>query len=207
MANRLLDEAKRFLANTTERTIQTAVIVVILLAALLWGLKKIVDSTHITTATESTTISSPTSINSIKNIGEWEFLTIKNEELIDTVRRGMLGSSELIRIYYGTLRLGINLNDTVSGWLNAHGDTIDIKMPPIKLLDENFIDEARTKAFYETGKWSADDMNSLYKRAQKKMKQRCLTKENYEAARENAKSQITNLFIGLGYNNVNVETN
>jgi hypothetical protein len=205
MPNRLLNELKRFLAGTTERTLQTAVVVIIVIATLLWGLKKIIDTTHIGTETHSTTISTPTSINSIKDIGEWEFLTINNEELVDTVRRGLIGSSELIRIYYGTLRLGINLNDTISGWLNAHGDTIDVVMPKIKLLDTDFIDEARTEAFYETGKWSPEEMNSLYKVARKKMIDRCMTKENIEIAQENAKAQMYNLLNGLGYNTINIQ--
>ena len=205
MPNRLLNELKRFLAGTTERTLQTAVVVIVVIATLLWGLKKIIDTTHIGTVTQSTTISSPTSINSIKDIGEWEFLTINNEELVDTVRRGLIGSSELIRIYYGTLRLGINLNDTISGWLNAHGDTIDVVMPRIKLLDTDFIDEARTEAFYETGKWSPEEMNSLYKVAKKKMIDRCMTKENIEIAQENAKAQMYNLLNGLGYNTMNIQ--
>ncbi len=205
MPNRLLNELKRFLAGTTERTLQTAIVVIVVIATLLWGLKKIIDTTHIGTVTQSTTISSPTSINSIKDIGEWEFLTINNEELVDTVRRGLIGSSELIRIYYGTLRLGINLNDTISGWLNAHGDTIDVVMPRIKLLDTDFIDEARTEAFYETGKWSPEEMNSLYKVAKKKMIDRCMTKENIEIAQENAKAQMYNLLNGLGYNTINIQ--
>ena len=205
MPNRLLNELKRFLAGTTERTLQTAVVVIVVIATLLWGLKKIIDTTHIGTVTQSTTISSPTSINSIQDIGEWEFLTINNEELVDTVRRGLIGSSELIRIYYGTLRLGINLNDTISGWLNAHGDTIDVVMPRIKLLDTDFIDEARTEAFYETGKWSPEEMNSLYKVAKKKMIDRCMTKENIEIAQENAKAQMYNLLNGLGYNTINIQ--
>ena len=205
MPNRLLNELKRFLAGTTERTLQTAVVVIVVIATLLWGLKRIIDTTHIGTVTQSTTISSPTSINSIKDIGEWEFLTINNEELVDTVRRGLIGSSELIRIYYGTLRLGINLNDTISGWLNAHGDTIDVVMPRIKLLDTDFIDEARTEAFYETGKWSPEEMNSLYKVAKKKMIDRCMTKENIEIAQENAKAQMYNLLNGLGYNTINIQ--
>ena len=205
MPNRLLNELKRVLAGTTEHTLQTAVVVIVVIATLLWGLKKIIDTTHIGTVTQSTTISSPTSINSIKDIGEWEFLTINNEELVDTVRRGLIGSSELIRIYYGTLRLGINLNDTISGWLNAHGDTIDVVMPRIKLLDTDFIDEARTEAFYETGKWSPEEMNSLYKVAKKKMIDRCMTKENIEIAQENAKAQMYNLLNGLGYNTINIQ--
>ena len=51
----------------------------------------------------------PTQIESIRQIGQWEFLSIADEELIDTVRRGFFSDDQLIRIYYGTLRLGIDL--------------------------------------------------------------------------------------------------
>ena len=47
----------------------------------------------------------PTQIESIKEIGEWEFLSISNEELVDTIRKGILSDDHLVRIYYGTLRL------------------------------------------------------------------------------------------------------
>ena len=49
-------------------------------------------------------------ITSMKEIGEWEFLSINDEELIDTVRHGFFGDDELSRIYYGTLRLGIRMH-------------------------------------------------------------------------------------------------
>ena len=38
-------------------------------------------------------------IISMKEIGEWEFLSINDEELIDTVRHGFFGDDELSRIY------------------------------------------------------------------------------------------------------------
>lgn len=33
---------------------------------------------------------SPTQVESIENIGQWEFLSVSDEELIDTIRRGFL---------------------------------------------------------------------------------------------------------------------
>ena len=40
----------------------------------------------------------PTQIESMKAIGQWEFLSIADEELIDTVRNGFFKDDELIRI-------------------------------------------------------------------------------------------------------------
>ena len=99
----------------------------------------------------------PTQIQSIKAIGEWEFLSISLEELTDTVRKGFLSDDELSRIYYGTLRLGINLHQVEPGWLEAEGDSVSLALPRVTLLDRDFIDEARTKPFFESGKWKPED--------------------------------------------------
>ena len=49
----------------------------------------------------------PMQIQSIRDIGQWEFLTINNEEIIDTVRHGFFGDAELVRIYYGLCDWGL----------------------------------------------------------------------------------------------------
>ena len=41
----------------------------------------------------------PTQIEQIRSIGQWEFLSISDEELIDTVRHGFFSDDELVRIY------------------------------------------------------------------------------------------------------------
>ena len=107
----------------------------------------------------------PTVIRSIEQIGEWSFLEINDEELVDTVRRGIFSNDELVRIYYGTLRLGINLKDAKEGWLSMSGDTLVAKLPPVRLLDNDFIDETRTRSFIASGKWSHVDRKEMYDRA------------------------------------------
>ena len=99
----------------------------------------------------------PTQIQSIKAIGEWEFLSVSLEELADTIRKGFLSDDELSRIYYGTLRLGINMHQVEPGWLEADGDSVSLMLPKIGLLDHDFIDEARTKPFFESGSWKPED--------------------------------------------------
>lgn len=59
----------------------------------------------------------PTQIRSIESIGEWEFLTIHDEELIDTIKKGFFTDSQLTKIYYGTLRLGIDLQEAPHDWI------------------------------------------------------------------------------------------
>lgn len=147
---------------------------------------------------------SPTQIRAIEDIGEWEFLAVSDEELIDTTRHGFFGDSELVRIYYGTARLGINMKEAKPGWIKADGDTIVAVLPPIRLLDENFIDEARTRSFIESGTWTHADREELYQRALATMRKRCLTPANIKSAQTNAGTQFANLLRSMGFNNVSI---
>lgn len=146
----------------------------------------------------------PEQIQSIKEIGEWEFLAISNEELVDTLRKGLFSNDELVRIYYGTLRLGVNMHQVKPGWLKAQGDTLTVTMPPVTLLDNDFIDEARTRSFYETGTWTAEDRERLYHKAYRLMKLHCLTPANLATARRNGEAQLRQMMKALGYKQVSV---
>lgn len=179
-------------------------ILALILAGTLYWLNK--DNTVSVTTEEQTTLS-PTQVESIEAIGEWEFLAISNEELVDTVRRGFFGDDQLVRIYYGTLRLGINMKDVKEGWIqaNAGKDSIVCTLPPIRLLDNNFIDEARTRSFFEEGKWTGADRQALYDRAYAQMKKRCFTPANIRIAQRNARQQFRDMFKAMGFPNARVE--
>lgn len=147
----------------------------------------------------------PSQIRSIEQIGEWSFLEINDEELIDTIRHGFFSDDELVRIYYGTLRLGINLKEAHEGWLAMQNDTLCAILPPVHLLDNNFIDETRTRSFIETGKWTHHDRKAMYNRAVQRMRRRCLTKKNFQSARDNARVQFEQMLRSMGYDKVRVE--
>lgn len=144
----------------------------------------------------------PTQIQSIEAIGEWEFLSISNEELVDTVRKGLLRDDQLVRIYYGTLRLGINMRQAGPHWITTEGDTVRAVLPKVGLLDKNFIDEARTKSFFESGRWTAKDREALYRKAYRQMLKRCLTPTNLQTARENAEAQFEKMLRAMGFKHV-----
>jgi len=157
---------------------------------------------HVEMGASETIDITPTQIESIEAIGEWEFLSISNEELVDTVRKGLLRDDELVRIYYGTLRLGINMRQAQPHWLTTSGDTVRALLPRVGLLDSNFIDEARTKAFFERGSWTAKDREALYRKAQRQMLQRCLTPANLKTAEENAEAQFDKMLRAMGFQHV-----
>ena len=180
------------------------VIVVLLIAGFFW-VRNLTKNDHIDFGTDTEIDITPTQIQSIMAIGEWEFLSVSAEELVDTTRKGIFSNDELARIYYGTLRLGVNMRQVRKGWIETTGDSVTMILPAIGLLDKDFIDEARTKSFYESGSWKAADREALYKKAYKMMRQHCLTKENLQAAETNGREQFTNMLKSMGYSKVKVE--
>lgn len=177
---------------------------VIAVAALMWWLARSVSSIGIEIKSDKRIDITPEQIQSIKAIGEWEFLSIADEEMVDTVRRGLFSDDRLTRIYYGTMRLGVNLHKTKPGWIRASGDSVTVILPPVELLDEDFIDEARTRSFYESGRWTAADREAMYMRAHRMMKRRGLTAANIGSARNNADAQMRRLMRSMGFENITV---
>lgn len=147
----------------------------------------------------------PEQIQSIRQIGEWEFLSVSNEELVDTMRRGIIRNDELVRIYYGTLRFGINLHQAPPDWLQAHGDSVVVTLPTVGLLDRDFIDEARTGSFYETGRWTPADREKLYQKAYRQMLAHSLTAQNLESARQNAEAQFYQMMQAMGFKHIEIK--
>ena len=180
-----------------------AVVAVPLIAVSFW-LKNATKGDHVDFGTDTVIDMTPTQIQSIKAIGEWEFLSVSAEELVDTVRKGIFRNDELVRIYYGTLRLGVNMHHVKPGWLQANGDSVTVSLPQVGLLDKDFIDEARTKPFYEVGSWKPADRETLYKKAYRQMLSHCLTKENLQAAKVNGEAQFRSMMRSLGYKHVNI---
>ena len=146
----------------------------------------------------------PEEIRRIREIREWEFLSVSTEELVEAYKAGTFGDKQPARIYTGTLRLGIDLAEAKDDWLTTDGDTLRVTLPPIKLLDEDFIDEAKTQSFFESGSWSDKARDDMYHRAKEKMKQRCLTKENISSAEDNAMKQFFQMFKAMGFEFVEV---
>lgn len=151
-----------------------------------------------TTAIETT----PEEVRQIRDIGQWELLSAATEEMVELHRTGILHDDHLVCIYRGTLRLGINLHHASADWFRADSTTAILQLPPIELLDEDFIDEARTTTFFEEGSWTATDKQKLYLQAKKAMKQRILTPEHLQQAQQNAKEQFSKIFTNLGYHEV-----
>ena len=171
---------------------------VIIMVAFVW------NTTSLSVDTDGGVEMSPTTMLYLKGIGQWEMLSVEGEEVADTVRHGLFGDDHLIRIYGGTARIGFDTMDAAPGWITMEGDTVVVELPPVKLLDEHFIDEASARPFYESGTWSQADREALYMKAYRSMRERSLSDENIKAARENAVEQFSGLLRALGFDKYKV---
>lgn len=146
----------------------------------------------------------PQIVQKIKQIGEWEFLSVTSEELVDTTASNkVIGikigkDKQLVRVYTGTLRFGIDTKEMAEQSFEVVDDTLVVTLPEIKLLDENFIDEAKTVAFYENGSWSDQDRQKLYEKAVRQMKENNVTPANLSKARSNAIEQMNVMLKAMG---------
>ena len=186
--------------------LQVASIVALVVAVVLpggWLLWRALP--HLTLNSRTDTYMTASQIESIRNIGQWEFLSVNAEELVDTTRPGLFTPDHLVRIYYGTLRLGIDLAAVDSSGVSMLGDTLVLTVPDISLLDSAFIDEARTRSFHESGVWSGRDRNALYYRARQKMLRRCLTTQNIESTRQMASTQLLQILHAMGFEQARVK--
>ena len=177
-------------------------------AIILFFFNKVKDATPDIGINETTEVyMTPTQIQSIRDIGQWEFLAINTEEMVDTVRHGIFSDDYLVRIYYGTLRLGVDLSRIDDQQISTRGDTLILTVPNITLLDPRFIDEARTRSFHESGHWTGKDRNALYKRARRKMLIRNLTLANIVTARQIAENQLRQMLNAMGFQQVVIKFN
>lgn len=187
-----------------KKNITIIAVAVIACIIVLWWLKGCMSKTELSLDVDQSINITPQQITSIKAIGEWEFLAVTSEELVDTVRKGFISDDHLARIYYGTVRLGINMHQVEPRWIVATGDSITVTLPQPGLLDKDFIDEARTKSFYESGKWSHQDREKLYQKAYQQMLHHSMTTENLQNARTNGEEQFRRMMKTMGFEHVNI---
>lgn len=148
---------------------------------------------------------SPEEIIHLRSIGQWEFLSVESEELVERHHTGLMSDRDLICIYRGTLRIGVDLRKLPEDWVEVKGRNAIVHLPQPSLLDENFLDESRTTVFMEQGLFRAEERETMIAEAKNKMKQRALTTDNLSIARRNAESQFQKLFHAMGYEDVIVE--
>lgn len=147
----------------------------------------------------------PMEVKAIKDVAQWEMLSVSTEEMVEWHAHHTFSTDHLVRIYQGTLRLGVDMRQAADDWFTLLPDSsVRLLLPPIALLDSNFIDETRTRSFYEKGTVSPKVLDNLYEQAKAQMIKRCVTPQNIHIAQEKAQSEFTRIFNNLGFQRVSI---
>lgn len=151
----------------------------------------------------------PTVVDSIRAIGQWELASVSVTATVDTVRRRWLGlvTETLSRRYAGTLSVGINLARLPEdgSWHSVQGDSIVLTVPDVCLLDTNFIDESRTQTTAPHNSSFAEDSataTAMLARARRRMAAEGLTCALRGDCQQRATQQLTQAFRAIGYRRV-----
>jgi len=120
----------------------------------------------------------PEEIRALRNIGQWEALSVDTEELVEKNENSLLSSKQMVCVYRGTLRIGIDMAKVAEKWCNVQGKTVTLHLPDVELLDNEFINDTRTTVFVQEGNWNADAKQQMRTQAAEAMKKRALSAEN-----------------------------
>lgn len=181
-------------------------LILITFALIAYGVMVVYRSfTSTDSAVDKPIAQSPEEIVHLRSIGQWEFLSVESEELVERHHTGLMSDRDLICIYRGTLRIGVDLRKLPEDWVEVKGRNAIVHLPQPSLLDENFLDESRTTVFMEQGLFRAEEREAMIAEAKNKMKQRALSTDNLSIARRNAESQFQKLFLAMGFEDVIVE--
>lgn len=170
--------------------------------------EKVYENVDIKVTTEKPEIEkTAVRVGTLKEIGEWEFLSIRCDEIVDSVREGFIKDDALTRVYHGTLRLGVNMKSVTKKSIsyNKKTDCLTVTLPKVSLLDKKFIDEALTDTYFESGSWSEQERKAMLKKAEARMKERALTKDNLKKAEDNGRNAAEKMFLAMGYKKVVVK--
>ena len=182
--------------------IKLAAVVVVCLIVMVAVLYMCHAAKSVTAGHQTEVVVTPTPVNldSIRAIGQWAFLTVEMDEVVDTVDRGLFSSDRISVAYHGTLHYGIDVAEARPGWVTI----VSVVLPPVKLLDYRFLDERNVKVY--EGRDDMDFINkptvraALVRKAKAAMIRR--GRENIPEARGKAEAEVRRIFSQHGYKKI-----
>ena len=187
--------------------VKTAVYAVI--AIILWlMISKLVSvvAPDVTTTDNERIDSTEVVVKNIETSRQWVFLKIPVEEVVSR-EKGLIWKDNLTKKFKGQIELGLDLRMMLPGWAKYKpGDFshIELNMPPIEILNNEFLDEAASQTLIDEGSWSLEEKKLMKEEAIEKMSQQALSLHNVEAAEALARRELTEKFLKLGYKDVKV---
>lgn len=187
------------------KLIATAVIIALACVGVYY-IYKVVTGNKPVASSEIIDDDTPVLLDSIKSIGQWSLLSIEMDQTVDTVDNGLLGmriGCKPVSVqFHGILHYGIDMKQLRDDWARTSGDTVWIILPPVKLLDTNFLDERKVTVI--DGNQDFINKPSTRSALAKKAKAAMVANGNQRIgdAEENAKAELRQIFAQHGFRHV-----
>jgi hypothetical protein len=148
-------------------------------------------------------------VDEIKKIGEFTTACYYEEIAMHDTRidtTSILGithhkNNEIVLIGKGTVRAGFDLAKISEEALNAHGDTLEIRLPDVEVFDV-ILNPSDFSIEYEDGTWDNEMLKPIKAEAKKQLETNAIASGILKKADESGRKHLKNLFATFGYNEI-----
>jgi Protein of unknown function (DUF4230) len=157
-------------------------------------------------------VDQPTVVRQIQQLERLETVAYTMDKIISgeheyTYVPKLLAGDRLLLVAHGEVVAGINLTEIQSGDVLVHGQTVSIHLPAAEVFSTR-LDNAKTKVYSrETGLFSSPDPNlesEVREEAERQLQQAALQDGILKTAADNARSTISGMLKGLGFQEVEI---
>ena len=159
-------------------------------------------------------VSRPTVVQQIQQLQRLETVVYSLEKIVTGTQESkflprMLVGDRLLLIVYGEVTAGVDLGTLDASTLSINGKTVTLTLPEPSVFSTR-VDNARTKVFArETGLFSTPDPqleSEVRREAERQLTQAALDGGILRTAAANARTTLTSLLQGLGFEAVKFST-
>ena len=157
-------------------------------------------------------ISQPTVVQQIQQLQRLETVVYSMEKIVAGSQESrflprLLVSDRLLLIVHGEVTAGVDLAALTPSQVKVSGKTVNLNLPEAAIFSTR-IDNARTRVYArETGLFSSPDPeleSEVRREAERQLTQAALDGGILKSAAANARTTLTSLLLGLGFETVNV---
>lgn len=152
-------------------------------------------------------VSRPTVVQQIQQLQRLETVVYSMEKIVSGSQESkylprMLVSDRLLLIVHGEVTAGVDLGALDASQLTIDGKTVTVNLPDASVFSTR-VDNARTRVYArETGLFSSPDPeleSEVRREAERQLAQAALDGGILKTAATNARSTLTSLLMGLGF--------
>ncbi|HEX6217608.1 MAG TPA: DUF4230 domain-containing protein, partial [Vicinamibacterales bacterium] len=159
-------------------------------------------------------ISQPTVVQQIQQLQRLETVVYNMEKIVSGTQDSkylprLLAGDRLLLIVHGEVTAGVDRAALDASRLTIRGKTVDLNLPEPAVFSTR-LDNARTRVYArETGLFTSPDPqleSEVRREAERQLTQAALDGGILKTAAANARTTLTSLLLGLGFETVNIHS-